>query len=123
FETDQREIEHPFSLEAYKRFRGLMATYLILFTKARYAGSSLRDRVRILPKPLQTVQTPAAWDLYSFTSACTSAAGESHLDAPSKGLANRLLVAADEKGVPVELLTQPTENSTHIEWPPSHAPT
>jgi hypothetical protein len=115
-EPYQREIEHHFSLEGQKRFRGLMASYLHLFTRARYVGSSLRDRVRILPRMSQAVQTPASWDLYSFTSACTSAAGEQHLDARGRAMANRLLVEADQQGFPVELLTEPTENAAKIDW-------
>jgi hypothetical protein len=115
-EPYQREIEHHFSLEGQRRFRGLMATYLHLFTRARYAGSSLRDRFRILPRPSSLVATPATWDLYAFTSACTSAAGERHLDARGRALANRLLVEADGKGFPVEVLTDPAENAAKIDW-------
>ena len=115
-EPYQREIEHHFSLEGQKRFRGLMAFYLSLFTRARYAGSSLRDHVRFLPKPLQTVETPAAWDLYTFTVACSRAAGERHLDARGRALANRLLVEADAQGFPVELLTEPVESAGKLDW-------
>jgi len=48
-EPYQREIEHHFALEGQRRFRGLMAVYLNLFTRARYVGSTLRDRFSILP--------------------------------------------------------------------------
>ncbi len=115
-EPYQREIEHHFAREGYKRFRGLMAVYLNLFTKARYAGSSLRDRVRILPKFQQTGENPGSWDLYTFTSACTSTAGERHLDARGRALANKLLVEADADGFPVELLSDATENAAKIDW-------
>jgi hypothetical protein len=115
-EPYRREIEHHFSREGYKRFRGLMAVYLNVFTRARYLGSSLRDKVRILPKLGGNSENAATWDLYTFTSACTSAAGERHLDARGKALTNRLLVEADVDGFPVELLTTPTENAAKIDW-------
>ena len=44
-EPYQTEVEHHFSVEGQQRFRGLMAAYLRLTTKLRYAGSSLRDRI------------------------------------------------------------------------------
>jgi hypothetical protein len=115
-EPYQREIEHHFSLEGQKRFRGLMASYLNLFTRARYVGSSLRGRLRLLPRSGQGSDAPAAWDLYAFTSACTGAAGERHLDARGRALANRLLVAGDGQGFPVELLTEATEKAAKIDW-------
>jgi hypothetical protein len=115
-EPYQREIEHHFSMEGQKRFRGLMATYLNVFTRARYVGSSLRDRMRFLPKSLQGVETPAAWDLYSFTIACTRAAGERHLDARARALANRLLVAADGEQFPLDVLSEPVESAAKIDW-------
>src|SRR5206468_1020810 len=40
----QREIEHHFTLEGQRRFHGLMAGYLHLFTRLRYVGSTLRTR-------------------------------------------------------------------------------
>src|SRR5205823_10782341 len=80
-EPYQREIEHHFALEGQRRFRGLMAGYLHLITRLRYVGSTLRDRIPFLPKPSQAVDTPAAWDLSAFTRACSSVAGDRHLDA------------------------------------------
>ena len=115
-EPYQREIEHHFSMEGQRRFHGLMALYLRLFTRTRYVGSSLRDRVRLLPRPSQAVETPAAWDLYAFTASCSSAAGERHLDARNRALANRLQVEADQLGFPVELLTEPTDRASKIDW-------
>jgi hypothetical protein len=93
-----------------------MAGYLTLFTRARYVGSSLRDRVRLLPRPNQAVETPASWDLYTFACSCTSVAGERHLDARGRALGNRLLVQADSQGFPVDLLTEPAENAAAIDW-------
>ncbi len=115
-EPYQREIEHHFSLEGQRRFHGLMALYLRVFTRTRYVGSSLRDRVRLLPRPAKAVEVPAAWDLYAFTASCSSAAGERHLDARNRALANRLQVEADQLGFPVELLTEPTDRASKIDW-------
>src|SRR5216683_2981024 len=66
-EPYQREIEHHFAMEGQRRFRGPMAGYLHLFTRAKYVGSTLRDRIPFLPKPAQAVDMPAAWNLATFT--------------------------------------------------------
>src|SRR4051812_48595624 len=73
-EPYQREIEHHFALEGQRRFRGLMAGYLQLFTRMKYAGSTLRDRIPFMPRVRTAVATPAAWDLSTFTRACSDAA-------------------------------------------------
>src|SRR6185312_383052 len=49
-EPYQREIEHHFALEGQRRFRGLMAAYLHLFTRARYAGSTLTSRIPFISR-------------------------------------------------------------------------
>jgi energy-coupling factor transporter ATP-binding protein EcfA2 len=115
-EPYQREIEHHFARESQRRFRGLMATYLHAVTRVKYVGSTLRDRISLLPKPSQTVETPPAWDLAAFTSACSNVAGERHLDSRAKALANRLLVEADRLGFPLDVLTEPTESAAKLEW-------
>jgi hypothetical protein len=115
-EPYQREIEHHFALEAQRHFRGLMAGYLSLFTRARYVGSSLRDHIPFLPRPGQKVETPTAWNLGEFTAACSKAAGEQHLDARVKALANRLQVEANQQGFPVDLLAQPMEETVGLNW-------
>src|SRR5262249_36143435 len=112
----QREIEHHFTVESQRRFRGLMASYLQLFTRVKYAGNSLRDRIPFLPRPVQEVKTPSTWDLSAFTKACSKVAGEQHLDARGKALANRLLVESDQQGFPVDLLSPPTEKAAAIDW-------
>src|SRR5262249_20321519 len=63
------EIEHHFTIEGQKRFRGPMAWYLRFYTWMRYHGSSLRDRVRFpfVPRLGSGVETPAAWNLSAFT--------------------------------------------------------
>jgi hypothetical protein len=115
-EPYQREIEQHFALEGQRRFRGLMAGYLHLVTRAKYVGSTLRDRIPFLPKPSQAVDAPAAWDLATFTRACSSVAGDRHLDARKRALPNRLLVEADKQGFPLSLLTEAVEAAAKLNW-------
>ena len=115
-EPYQREIEHHFALEGQRRFRGPMAGYLHLFTRAKYVGSTLRDRIPFLPKPAHAVDTPAAWNLATFTRTCSSVAGDRHLDARGRALPNRLLVEADQQGFPLNLLTEPVEAAAKLDW-------
>lgn len=115
-EPYQREIEHHFTYESQRRFRGLMAGYLHLFTRVKYASNSLRDRIPFLPRPLQKVDAPTAWDVAAFTRACSKIAGERHLDARGRALANRLLVEADQQGFPLELLAPATDKAAALDW-------
>jgi energy-coupling factor transporter ATP-binding protein EcfA2 len=113
----QREIEHHFSREGQRRFRGLMAVYLNVFTRAKYIGSTLRERLTFLPKPGEKAdQPPPSWDLATFTRACSEAAAQRHLDARSKALANRLLVEADQQGFKLDVLNEPVEATTKLDW-------
>jgi hypothetical protein len=122
-EPYQREIEQHFAIQSQRQFRGLMASYLHWFTRAKYVGSSLRDRLPFLPRSGQAGETPASWDLAAFTREWSSAAGEQHLDARGKALANRLLVAADAEKFPLPLLTEPTEKEAKLDWRQRHAHT
>jgi energy-coupling factor transporter ATP-binding protein EcfA2 len=115
-EPYQREIEHYFTIESQRRFRGLMAGYLQLFTRVKYASNSLRDRLPFLPRPTEKVETPPAWDVAAFIRACSKVAGERHLDARGRALANRLLVEADQQGFPLDLLSSPTEHVAAFDW-------
>src|SRR5262249_39049933 len=108
-EPFQREIEHHFALEGQRRFRGIMAWYLQLFTRTKYIGSSLTARIPFLPRSSEKVDTPSAWDLAKFTRDCSEAAANRQLDARNKALANRLLVEADQQGFPLSILTEPVE--------------
>ncbi len=121
-EPYQREIEHHFALEGQRRFRGLMAAYLRLFTRARYVGSSMRARVPFLPRA-RDGEAPPAWDLSSFTHACSEVAGNRLLDARGKALANRLLVEADNQGFPLDVLTEPVESRATVDWRQRYAQT
>jgi hypothetical protein len=112
----QREIEHHFATERQKRFSGLMSVYLQAFNKLRYTGSTLRDQIPFVGKSTSSVQAPQEWDLTRFTEACSAAASEQHLYSRLKAMTNRLLVEADTLGIPLGLLTEPTEAITRLDW-------
>jgi hypothetical protein len=76
----------------------------------------LRDRIPFIPKSTTRSAAPPAWDLSTFTRACTTAASDRHLDARGKALANRLLVEADQQGFPLNLLSEPIEATARIDW-------
>lgn len=116
-----KEIEHHFALERQRHFRGLMAGYLLLFNKLKYTGSTLRDHIPFLPRLANPVNTPAEWNLASFTQACSKVAAEQHLDARIRALGNRLLIDADEQKFPVNLLNEPTEAAGQLDWRGTHA--
>jgi energy-coupling factor transporter ATP-binding protein EcfA2 len=115
-EPYQREIEHHFALEEQRRFHGIMGWYLHLFTRARYVGSTLRERIPFLPRGQGTAEAPASWDLSTFIKACSDVAGNRHLDARGKALANKLLVEADQQGFPLDVLTEPIEARSALDW-------
>jgi hypothetical protein len=115
-EPFQREIEHHFALEGQRRFRGIMAWYLQLFTRAKYVGSSLTARIPFVPRVGDKVDAPSAWDLAKFTRDCSEAAATRQLDARNKAMANRLLVEADRQGFPLSILTEPVEALARRDW-------
>jgi hypothetical protein len=93
-----------------------MAAYLNLFTRARYAGNALRDRIPFLPRAKDAVSAPTTWDLGTFTRACSDVAANRHLDARGKALADRLLVEADAAGYPLASLNEPVESAAKLDW-------
>lgn len=117
-EPYQTEVEHHFSVEDQQRYRGLMAAYLRLTTRMRYARSSLRDRIpfagRLLPGA--RVETPVEWNLGAFVQECARTAGERVLDQRVSALVNRLLVEGDQKGFPLALLNDPTATVGRMDW-------
>jgi energy-coupling factor transporter ATP-binding protein EcfA2 len=110
------EIEHHFRVEGQQKFRGLMAAYLKLTTKIRYAGTSLRDRIPLVPRLTEKVETPANWNLAAFAHECTRVAGEKVLNQRAGALVNRLLVEADRQRFPLALLNRPTEDASRADW-------
>lgn len=115
-EPYQKEIEHYFALERQTNFRGIMAGYLQIYNRMKYAGSQLRDRVPFVGSAGNKSMAPTSWDLDQFTRACIKAASERHLDASGRALANRLLVEADEVDFPLDLLSGTTEQASNIDW-------
>lgn len=117
-EPYQTEVEHHFSVEDQQRFRGLMAAYLRLTTRVRYAGSSLRDKIPFTTRILGggKVETPVEWNLGSFVQQCARTAGERVLDQRTTALVNRLLVEGDKKGFPVKLLNDPLAMGGKLDW-------
>ena len=115
-EPYQREIEHHFALEEQRRFHGIMAWYLHLFHRAKYVGSTLRDRLPFMPRSRESVETQTAWDLSTFIKACSDVAANRHLDARGKALSNRLMVEADHQGFPLDVLTEPMEARAALDW-------
>jgi 50S ribosome-binding GTPase len=116
-EPHQREIEHYFTLQGHRRFRGLMSAYLRLTTQVRFLGSKLKDRVSFLPR-VQSAREEAVptWDLATFMKAASAVAGDRHLDARSRALADRLLVRASAAGFPLKFLDEPTQKASNLDW-------
>jgi energy-coupling factor transporter ATP-binding protein EcfA2 len=113
----QREIEHHFTREGQRRFRGLMAAYLFVFNRFLYIGSTLKERLSFLPQAKDSAsQPPPSWDLSTFTRACSESAAQRHLDSRQKALANRLLVEADQQGFKLDALNEPVEATTKLDW-------
>lgn len=115
----QSEIEHHFSLENQTRFRGLIAGYLRLVSRVKYAGSTLRERLPLVPRSrggTKTVEPPRSWDLAAFTRECVRTASERALDRRRVALANRLTVEADRQQFPLTLLSGPTNEATRLDW-------
>lgn len=113
----RHEVEHHFSTAGQQRFRGIMAAYLRMTTKLRFAGSTLRDRVPLSPRFSSGKSTPVELDLMSLAYECGRTAGERVLTQRSIALANRLLVEADREGFPLQLLNDKTTNVARADWP------
>jgi hypothetical protein len=112
----QAEIEHHFSVQGQSRFAGPMRWYLKAYNGVQYAGSTLRDKVSILPKIGPKPAPEAAWDVSSLTRECSRVAGERALDQRLTALSNRLLVEAEEREFPLTLLAPPVESAAKMDW-------
>lgn len=115
-EPYQREIEHHFALEEQRHFHGIMGWYLNLFTRTKYIGSTLRERIPFLPRGSSQAEKPVSLDLSTFIKACSDVAGNRHLDARGKALANKLLVEADHQDFPLDVLSGPIESRSKLDW-------
>jgi hypothetical protein len=112
----QSEIEQHFSVEGQARFVGPMRWYLKLYNGVQYAGSTLRERVSILPKFGGKHAAQSTWDIAGLTRECSRVAGERALDKRLMALSNRLLVEAEDRKFPLSLLTQPAEAAAKLDW-------
>jgi energy-coupling factor transporter ATP-binding protein EcfA2 len=115
----QREIEHHFAIQGQSRFHGLMAAYLHLFTRIRYVGSTLKNRIPLVGR--SKAETTPSWDLTMLTRACSDVAANRQLDARGRALANRLLLTASDQGFPLTSLADPVEAVGKIDWRQSHS--
>ena len=114
-EPYQQEVEHHFSVQGQQRFWGLMAGYLRITTKFRYFSTSLKDRIPFVPK-LGVISTPDSWNLTEFVQSCSRTAAERVLTQRLSALSNKLLIEADQKGMPLNLLNGPTTDATKLQW-------
>jgi energy-coupling factor transporter ATP-binding protein EcfA2 len=112
----QPEIEHHFSVQGQQRFTGPMRWYLKAFTGVKYAGTTLRDRVPLMPRIGPRIEVPQTWDVQSFTRECCRVAGERSLDRRGTARTSRLLVEANESGFPLHVLAEPTEVVAKQDW-------
>jgi energy-coupling factor transporter ATP-binding protein EcfA2 len=111
----QREVEHHFALQGQRRFHGVMAGYLRLFTRLRYLTSQLREH---LPMASRTTEDrrQLSWDLAAFTSVCSDDAARRSLDARIRALDNRLLLSAADHGFPIDFLQEAVESTGRLDW-------
>jgi hypothetical protein len=116
-EPYQNEVEHHFTIQGQRRFRGIMAGYLKLTTKLRYFSSNLRDHIPFQPRlGSGRVETPDTWNLSEFVENCSQTASDRVLSQRMTALANRLLVDADQKDYPVTLLADRTSSIAQSSW-------
>jgi hypothetical protein len=114
----QREIEHHFAIQGQSRFHGMMAGYLHLFTRVRYVGSTLTNRI---PFVGGKAEAAPSWDLSKLTRACSDVAANRQLDARARALSNRLLLAASDQGFPIGSLADPVEAAGMTDWRQRHS--
>jgi energy-coupling factor transporter ATP-binding protein EcfA2 len=116
-EPYQQEVEHHFSVRGQQNYWGLTAGWLRLTTKLKYLSSTMRDKLPMLPKGSGKVERPDDWNLTEFVQNCSRSAGDRVLTQRLGALGNKLLVEADQKGFPLGLLTESTNEANMTgEW-------
>ena len=112
----QSEVEAHFAARGQQRFRGLMAAYLRLTTNVRYGAAGLRGRVPFVPKASSKAPKPGDADLHALSSTAARVAGERVLAQRIAALSNRLMVEADQKGLPVAVVGQRVKSAAKRDW-------
>lgn len=113
-EPHQREIEHHFRVSGNQRAQRLMAAYLGCITWIQSAGSKFRNPVKAVTGSI--TDGPRTWDLQGLTRECISVAGKRGLDQRQRALGDRLIVAANERGFPGELLAPRVKELANLDW-------
>jgi energy-coupling factor transporter ATP-binding protein EcfA2 len=116
-EPYQQEVEHHFSVRGQQNYWGLTAGWLRLTTKLKYLSSTMRDKLPMIPKGSSKSERPDDWNLTEFVQNCSRSAGDRVLTQRLGALGNKLLVEADQKGFPLGLLTESTNEANMTgEW-------
>ncbi|MFL5328072.1 MAG: GTPase [Gemmataceae bacterium] len=113
-EPRQRDIEHHFRITGQQRFQHLMAGYLGLLTRLQYAGSKLANPASGLLGG--SSDAPRGWDIPSLTRECLTSAGKRGLSQRIQALDNRLIVAANAKGLPGDLVQPRLQELSALDW-------
>ena len=112
----QRDVEKHFALHTHQHFRGLMAVFLSLSARLRYWSGS---RGGLIPKLFGGTPDPhelGSWNLAAFSRSCLELASDRYLDARGKALPNRLVVLADQHGLPAATLAPAVEAAASHDW-------
>jgi energy-coupling factor transporter ATP-binding protein EcfA2 len=115
-EPYQQEVEQHFALRGQQNFWGLTAAYLRASTKLKYLTTSLRNRLPMVARGAKSRDTGSEWDVAEFVEACTRTAGERVLTQRLAALSNKLIVEADQVGLPVSLLSETTQDTGKLDW-------
>ena len=112
----QAEVEAHFAARGQQRFRGLMAGYLRLTTNIRYGAAGLRGKVPFAGKSPAVKPKPGDADLHALGSTAARSAGEKMLAQRVAALANKLVVEADQKGLPVSVVNGRVKSAQKRDW-------
>lgn len=113
-----RELERFLAVQVGRLFRGPTGAFIRFCQWLRYLGSSWR---RYWARGSSSFTSPdgripVAGDLAGLVSACTQAAAERHLNAREGALPNRLLVQADDAGLPIPALNELMSCQPSTNW-------
>lgn len=115
-EPYQGEIEHHISVRGQGQFKGLMAAYLNATTRLLYLGSTVRDRLPGMSRLSNRSNDKQTWHINTISDKVCRSAYEQTVRPRMKALTNRLLVTADRKGMPIELIEKETQKAGQSNW-------